>query len=137
LIWASIVGAVFLVPTVTLLVVNQFFTDYRDRTTSWEPRGVSDDGRTFTIEYITCRGDLESFDRVERIETSSTVTLTVVLRESSRGDCEDIAIFHTAEVELTRSLGDRRLIDGRTGLRPDFGIVTHRSRLTVDASVRP
>jgi len=117
-IWASVLAAVFLVPLGTVLVVNRFFTEYTERATTWEPSGV--DGRTITVEYVTCRGNLQSLDRVERTETRSTVTLTVVLRESSRGDCEDIAIYHTTEVELMSPLGDRELIDGRTGLEPEF-----------------
>jgi hypothetical protein len=118
-IWASIVALVVAVP-IGALVVKQFFTDYRARATTWEPRGVSEDGRTVTVEYVTCRGNLQSLDHVDRTETPSTVTLTVVLQESSRGDCEDIAVYHMTEVELAMPLGDRRLIDGRTGLTPEF-----------------
>ena len=121
-------GVVFLVPAASLLVVRQFFTDYGERVTPWEVSSFSEDGRTITVEYSTCRGSGESFDRVEQTETSSAVILTVILRVNPRGDCEDISIYHTTEVELAQPLGDRRLIDGRTGTRPDFGILTPQSQ---------
>lgn len=119
-IWAGVVGALILVPIGTALVVNRFFTEYTERPTTWEPSGVSDGARTITVEYVICEGSLQSLDRVERAETRSTVTLTVVLRESSWGDCEDVAAFQTTEVELASPLGGRKLIDGRTGLAPEF-----------------
>jgi hypothetical protein len=101
--------------------LDRFFTDYREDVTRWEPKGVSDDGRTITVEYTTSRCNYDQFDRVERVETASTVTLTVILRNRlERGDCEDIAIYHEKDVELDRPLGDRRLIDGRTGSTPSF-----------------
>jgi hypothetical protein len=111
---------VILVPIGTALVVSRFFIEYTERATTWEPSGVSDDGRTITVEYVSCEGSLQSLGRVERAETRSTVTLTVVIRESSWGDCEDVAAYHTTEVELASPLGDRELIDGRTGLEPEF-----------------
>jgi hypothetical protein len=106
------------------VVREQFFSDARETVTRWEPKAVSEDGKTITIEYTTAR--CISYDRhVERMETASAVTLTVIIRE--RGDCEDIALYHTTEVELDRPLGDRRLIDGRTGTRPDFETMTPTS----------
>ena len=101
-----VVGAGFL---------NRVFADYRE--TPWEPLGVSEDERTITIEYVADEGACDSFDRVDRTEMASTVALTVVLR--TRGEnCPDISIHYTREVELERPLGDRQLIDGRTGLAP-------------------
>jgi hypothetical protein len=127
-IWASVLAAIVLIPLGTLLVVNEFFTDYRERVTPWEPMGLTDGGRTVVVKYSTCRGSAQSFDRVDRDETPSTVTLTVILQENPRRDCEDIATYHTTEVELARPLGSRLLIDGRTGAKPDFERVTPQSR---------
>jgi hypothetical protein len=127
-IWAGALAAVFLVPLGTVLVVNRSFTEYSERATTWEPSGVSDDGRTVTVEYVMCEGSLQSLDHVERTETPSTVTLTIVVRESSRGDCEDVAAYHTTEVELAAPLGNRQLIDGRTGSEPEFFSQPPRSR---------
>jgi len=120
-------------------VLYRYFTDYREEVAQWESKGVSDDGRTITVDYITSRCSYDPFDRVEREETASTVTLAVVLRHplGRGGGCEDIAVHHTTEVTLDRPLGERRLIDRRTGVAPDFGTPTSaevRIRQVVDVS---
>ena len=65
-------------------------TDPPARVTGWEPKGVSEDGRTVTIEYVTSRcGGLDQY--VARTETASAVTLTVIVRQ--QGHCDDIAVY--------------------------------------------
>jgi hypothetical protein len=38
----------------------------------------------------------------------------------AQASCEDIAVYRTVEVELARPLGDRQLLDARTGRAPEF-----------------
>jgi hypothetical protein len=57
---------------------------------------------------------------VELVETASTVTLTVITRYGGGEGCDDVSVPHTSEVELENPLGDRRLIDGRTGREPNI-----------------
>jgi hypothetical protein len=96
---------------VAFLVVAGFFgaafllIDHRDISTTWELRGVSEDGRTVTIAYG--RYPCESLERVEKSETASAVTLKVILRRPDAG-CEG-GVFKTTDVELTRALGAREL----------------------------
>jgi hypothetical protein len=118
--WGSVIAFLVLVPLGTMFIMSRFFTDYREVATSWEPAQVSADGRVITVEYVTSQPGCGSFDRVERSETPSTVTLKVILSKGSRGGCDSIAVYEKTEVELSRPLGQRKLLDGRTGREPGF-----------------
>jgi hypothetical protein len=95
----------------------QLTGEYREEAESWELRAVSEDGRTLTILYTT-PPNCESLERVEKSETTSRVALRLVIRR--RLDCasEGRAVPHTTEVELARPLGNRELVDARTGDAP-------------------
>jgi hypothetical protein len=109
-------AAVLLIP-VSVLAAVRLTGEYREDATSWELRGVSDDGRTLTILYTTAP-NCESLDRVDKSETPSRVALRLVIRR--RLDCasEGSAVPHTTKVELARPLGNRELVDARTGDAP-------------------
>jgi hypothetical protein len=101
-------------------VVDRLFIDYREAVAAWEPVGFSEDGRTITVRYSTSRCSYDPFDRVERDETDSAATLTVITRYRIGGPgCDDVAVYHETDVELEEPLGDRRLLDGRIGAPPD------------------
>jgi hypothetical protein len=129
----SVIAIVGLMAGVAQVLEWAFF-DYRENVTRWEPKGVSEDGRTITVEYTTSQCPSNPFDRVERAESSTTVTLTVILRERVGGDCEDVSIHHETEVELDRPLGARRLLDGRIDAPPNFETRT-TVPLTIDETV--
>jgi hypothetical protein len=44
----------------------------------------------------------------------------VIVEVPAQASCEDIAVYRTVEVELARPLGDRQLLDARTGRVPEF-----------------
>lgn len=117
--WRSLglVGAGVLLAFILLFVTVWLVTDRLVDKATWEPRGISDDGRTLTVVYLT--GPCDSLDRVETVEKADTVVVTVVVSEPE-GGCEDRGVYHTTEVELSRPLGDRTLLDGGTGSEPEF-----------------
>jgi hypothetical protein len=106
-----------------ILAVAAFFgiplllIDHREVSTSWDLRGVSEDGKTVTVGYLLAPS-CDSLERVEKRETTSKVTITVIIRQSTGGGGCDVADFRTTEVELARRLGSRTLIDGRAGAEP-------------------
>jgi hypothetical protein len=83
----------------------------------WGLQDAAADGKTLTINWI--RGDPDCFQlgRIEKEESPSRVTLTVV-REQCRGDYGDIYTEEESEVRLDEPLGARTLIDGCTGEPP-------------------
>jgi hypothetical protein len=106
--------------------------DYREDVARWDLERVSDDGRTVTLEYTTAQCSYDPFDRIERAETDSTVTLTVIARYRIGGrGCDDVTVLHERDVELDEPLGDRRILDGRIGAPPDSHAPT-----TVPVSIR-
>ncbi|HXV35221.1 MAG TPA: hypothetical protein VD769_14535 [Gaiellaceae bacterium] len=120
-----------------LKVVDRLFVDYRADVARWEPAGFSDGGRTLTVRYSTSQCTYDPFDRVDRLETEDAVTLTVITRHPSGGDCDDVAVHHETKVELDDPLGARRLLDGRIGAPPDPHAPTTvpvRIRQVVDVS---
>ena len=100
---------------------RQFLTDYHTEAEAWELTDVSDDGRTITVRFKTAQCAYNPFHRVELIETASTVTLTVLTRYGGGGGCDDVSVPRTTEVALESPLGDRRIVDGRTGRTPQLG----------------
>jgi hypothetical protein len=88
--------------------------DHREVPRSWDLSGVSEDGKTVTIVYLLSPS-CDSLERVDKRETMSTVTLTVIVRQSTGGGGCDEADVRTTEVELARPLGSRKLVDAKTG----------------------
>jgi hypothetical protein len=98
--------------------VRGFTRDYREHSTSWELEGVADGGRTLEISSVG--GKCDSGRRTETTETPTVVRVEVIVEVPAQASCEDIAVYRTVEVELARPLGDRQLLDARTGRVPEF-----------------
>jgi hypothetical protein len=88
-----------------------------ERPTPWGLQGTAPDGKTLTINWV--RGDPHCFqlERIEKEESPSRVTLTVIV-ERCRGDSNDIYTEDESEVRLDEPIGARMLIDGCTGETP-------------------
>jgi hypothetical protein len=112
-----VMAAVILIPVAVVAGVA-LTAEHREVATGWDLRGVSDDGRTLAIRYTTTP-NCESLARVEKRETAERLALRVIIQETLGCDTEDRAVAHTTEVELARPLGDRELVDARTGRAPE------------------
>jgi hypothetical protein len=78
-----------------------------------------DDPRTLSVEYAVGVGDCsQTLDRADVKETSTTVTLSLVPKPSTKpmpANCFDQVLLLRTTVRLVEPLGERQVIDARTG----------------------
>jgi hypothetical protein len=88
---------------------------FEEEVPDWEVVEVSDDGRSFAIEYTAGNPACHS-EVVGSRETPASVLVTVLVREHVEGtlgpgDCEDFAVGRRREFSLDEPLGSRWVVE--------------------------
>lgn len=92
---------------------------FEEEVPDWEVVEVSDEGRSFTIQYTAGNPACHS-EVVGSRETPASVLVTVLVREHVEGTlgpvhCEDFAVGRKREFSLEEPLGSRWVVDATTG----------------------
>lgn len=80
------------------------------RAAPWRDPMVSADGKTIRVRYET--GACATLARVDVGESAESVTITIVERQKTSGDCQAIGYLKEETIALESPVGDRRLVDG-------------------------